>query len=175
MLSYKIAIFSRDKIKTYKETWSHPYERERVVNNHFYHMVHRKEEGTYHCIEKLMKEMPGFLSLPLLLIPWINKEQRISDRSKTAHREPPVKCTLTGLFSKNWFFLLFSKGFPGESDSKETACNAGDLGSIPGLGRSPGEGNGYSLQYSCLENSMDRGVWWATVHGVAKSKMWLSA
>ena len=62
ILSYKIAIFSRDKIKTYKETWGHPYEGERVVNNHFYHMVHKKEEGTYHHIEKLTKEMPGFLS-----------------------------------------------------------------------------------------------------------------
>ena len=47
--------------------------------------------------------------------------------------------------------------------------NAGDLGLIPGLGRSPGEGNGYPLQYSCLENSMGRGTWWATVHGVTKS------
>ena len=76
--------------------------RDRVVNNHFYHTVHKKEEGTYHRIEKLMKEMPGFLSpgrgLPLLLIPeysGINKEQRIPDRSKTAHRKPPVKCILT--------------------------------------------------------------------------------
>ena len=50
-----------------------------------------------------------------------------------------------------------------------SARNAGELGSIPGLGRSPGEGNGNPLQYSCLENSMDRGAWWATVHGVAKS------
>ena len=50
-------------------------------------------------------------------------------------------------------------GFPGGSDIKEYACNAGDLGSIPGLERSPGEGNGYPLQYSCLENSMDRGGW----------------
>ena len=61
-------------------------------------MVHKKEEGTYHCIEKLMKEMPGFLSLSLLLIPEysvINKEQRIPDRSKTARRKPPVKCFLT--------------------------------------------------------------------------------
>ena len=56
------------------------------------------------------------------------------------------------------------------SDSKESACDAGHLGSIPGLGRSPGEGNGYPLQYSCLKNSMDRGAWWATVHGVAKSQ-----
>jgi len=59
--------------------------------------------------------------------------------------------------------------FPNGSDSIESACNAGDPGSIPGLGRSPGEGNGYPLQYSCLENSMDRGFWWDTVHGVAKS------
>ena len=50
-----------------------------------------------------------------------------------------------------------------------SACNAGDLGSIPGLGRSPGEGNGNPLQYSCLENPIDRGAWWPTVHGVAKS------
>ena len=59
--------------------------------------------------------------------------------------------------------------FPNGSDSTESACNAGDPGSIPGLGRSPGEGNGYPLQYSCLENSMDRGFWWDIVHGVAKS------
>jgi len=54
------------------------------------------------------------------------------------------------------------------SDGKESARNAGDLGSVPGLGRSPGEGNVYPLQYSCLENSMDRGVWWATIHGVTE-------
>ena len=57
--------------------------------------------------------------------------------------------------------------FTGGSDGKESACNAGDLGSIPGSGRSPGEWNGYPLQYSCLENPMDRGAWQATVHGVA--------
>jgi len=56
-------------------------------------------------------------------------------------------------------------GFSGGSDGKEFACNAGDLCSIPGLERSPGEGNGYPLQYPCLENSMDRGAWRATVHG----------
>ena len=60
-------------------------------------------------------------------------------------------------------------GLPGGSDSKESACNVGDLGSIPGLGRSPGGGHGNPLQYSCLENSMDRIAWWATVHGVSKS------
>ena len=61
-------------------------------------------------------------------------------------------------------------GFPGGSDGKESSCNVGDLGSIPGLERSPGEGKGYSLQYSGLEDSMDRGAWQATVHGVAKSQ-----
>ena len=59
---------------------------------------------------------------------------------------------------------------PGGPDSKESACHAGDLGLIPGLGRSPGGGHGNPLQYSCLENSMDRGAWRATVHGVAKSR-----
>ena len=60
--------------------------------------------------------------------------------------------------------------FPGGSDSKESDCNAEDPGWIPGLGKSPGEGNGYPLQYSCLENSMDRGAWRATVHGVTGSR-----
>ena len=60
-------------------------------------------------------------------------------------------------------------GFPGGSNTKEYACNAGDLGLIPRLGRSLGEGNGYPLQHSCLENSMDRGAWQATVHGLTKS------
>ena len=59
-------------------------------------------------------------------------------------------------------------GFPGGSEVRESACNMGDLGLIPGKGRSPGECNGNPLQYSCLENPMDGGVWWSTVHGVAK-------
>ena len=62
-------------------------------------------------------------------------------------------------------YQALKKGFPGDS----SACNAEDPGSIPGLGRSPGEGNGYPFKCSCLENSMDRGVWQATVHGVAKN------
>ena len=65
-------------------------------------------------------------------------------------------------------------GFPGGSDGKESACNARDLGLIPGLGRSPGEGNGDPFQYFCMENSMDRGTWWATVCGVTKSQTGLS-
>ena len=59
-------------------------------------------------------------------------------------------------------------GFPGSSDGKESACKAGDRDSTPGLGRSPGEGNGNPLQYSCLENPMDRGASWAPVHGVTR-------
>ena len=61
-------------------------------------------------------------------------------------------------------------GFPGGLDGKEFACSVGDGGSILGSGRSAGERNGYSLQYACLENSTDRGAWWATVHGVLKGQ-----
>ena len=61
-------------------------------------------------------------------------------------------------------------GFPGGSDGKVSACSAGDLVSVPGSERSPAEGNGNLLQYSCLGNPMDRGAWQATVHGVAKSQ-----
>ena len=76
-----------------------------------------------------------------------------------------------------WYLLLFadqdlslglSLSFPGGSDGKEPACNAGDPDLIPESGRSPGEANGYPLQYPCLENFMDRGVWQATIHGVAE-------
>ena len=62
----------------------------------------------------------------------------------------------------------FSRGCPGGSGVKNLPDNAGDSGSIPGLGRSPGEGNGNPLQYSCLGNPMDRGSWWAAVHGLTK-------
>ena len=65
-------------------------------------------------------------------------------------------------------------GFPGGPDGKESTCNVGDPGLIPGLGRCPREGNGCPLQYSCLENPTDRGAWWATVHGVTKSQTRLS-
>ena len=63
---------------------------------------------------------------------------------------------------------LSNLGFPGHSVVKNPPANAGDTGSISELGRSPGEGNGNPLQYSCLGNPLDRGAWWATVHGVAK-------
>ena len=65
-------------------------------------------------------------------------------------------------------------GFPCGSDGKESACSAGDFGLIPGSGRSPGEGNGNPLQYSCLEKSISRGTWWTTAYGVAKSQTQLN-
>ena len=70
-----------------------------------------------------------------------------------------------------WFSVLC---FPGGTEVKASTCNAGDLGLIPRLGRSPGEGKGNQVHYSCPENPMDRGAWWATVHGVAKSQTLLS-
>ena len=73
--------------------------------------------------------------------------------------------SLGHIFGLAWTTCFCS---PGGSDGKASACNAGDPGSIPGSGRSPGEGNGNPLQQSCLENPMDGGAWWATVHGVAK-------
>ena len=72
-------------------------------------------------------------------------------------------------FNAGWFFI-----WTGGSVVRNLPANAGDASSIPGSGRSPGGGHGNSLQYSCLENPMDRGTWWATVHGVAKSPLWLS-
>ena len=66
--------------------------------------------------------------------------------------------------------LTNKKELPGGSDGKESACSVADLGLIPGSGRSLGEGNGFPLQYCCLEKSMDRGAWRATIHGVANSR-----
>ena len=72
------------------------------------------------------------------------------------------------------YFTTLCWAFPCSSDGKDSALNAGDPGSVPGLGRSPGEGNGYPLQYFCLENPVDKGAWQATVHGVSKSQTQLS-
>ena len=69
--------------------------------------------------------------------------------------------------------ISFRMGFPGSSPGKESACNAGDPSSVPELGRSPGEVNSYPLQYSCLENSMDRGAWQVTIHGITIGYDWV--
>ena len=83
-------------------------------------------------------------------------------------------------FFKCWVYFVFwwssvYLGSPGGSDGKKSACHAGDLGSIPGSGKSPGKGNGHPLQHSCLENFMDRRAWRATVDGVTKSQTQLSS
>ena len=92
----------------------------------------------------------------------------------------PQTYALASKIKLTFFMMAFLvvhivKNLPAKKKKKkESACNAGDLGLIPGLGRFPGEGDGYPLQYSCLENPMDREAWWATVHGVAKSWAQLS-
>ena len=79
-----------------------------------------------------------------------------------------ISCaTITTMYFQNIFIIQKGAQFPHSSVGKESANNAGDLGSIPGSERSPGEGNGNPFQYSCLENPRDRGAWQATVHGIA--------
>ena len=85
-------------------------------------------------------------------------------------RQSIMLLTDTGRIRK-YLFTSRDMGFHGGTDGREFSCKAGDPGLISGLGRFPGEGNGYPLQYSCLENPMDRGAWQATVHGVTKSRM----
>ena len=87
-------------------------------------------------------------------------------------RMPCVPVCLGGkgfLLVLKWDGLQGVRGVPGGSDGKESACNVGDPGSVPGLGRSPGEGTRYLLQYCCLKNPMDRGAWQATVNRLAQS------
>ena len=90
------------------------------------------------------------------------------DESRVRAYGITLVCLWLGCNSRWVCFSVWVCGFPGGSDGKESACNVGDLGSIPGLRRSPGGGNGYPFQYSCLEIFMDRGAWWAAVRGVAE-------
>ena len=91
-----------------------------------------------------------------------------------AHQAPPSMGFSRQEYWSGVPYLSVFLGFPHGSVGKESTCNAGDLGSIPGLGRSPEGGNGNPLQCSCLENPIDRGAWWDIVHGVAKSRTRLS-
>ena len=137
-------------------------------------------------IESLMTSNHLILGLPLLL-PSIFCSIRVFSNESTLYIRWPKYWSFSfsispsseysGLmfFRIDWFHLLtvqdkciflFILDFPRGSEVKVSACNAEDLGSIPGSGRSPGEGNGNPLQYSCLENPMDRGAWWATVQRV---------
>ena len=116
--------------------------------------------------DPLEKEMATHSSTLAWKIPWMEEPGRLQFMgSQRVGHDWATKLSLS---------LTLTLGFPGGSGSKESTCNAGDPVSILGSGGSPGERNGYLLQYSCLENSMDRGAWWATVHGVAKSQTWLS-
>ena len=108
----------------------------------------------------------------------------------SAHLEPILKPQVghVALLSPHWLPSVWAQGlqvqfnislnkiwsFPAGSSGKESACPAGDADSTPGSERSPGEGNGNPLPYSCLENPMDRGAWWATVDGITKSRTLLS-
>ena len=98
---------------------------------------------------------------PLVLMPRLNIFQ---DKNLCTVNKQVPWCKFPGAL-----WMCQRSAFPGGSDGKESTCNVTDLGSVPGLGRSPGEGNGNPLQYSCLENPMDRGAWWATVHRVTWS------
>ena len=102
----------------------------------------------------------------VIQIPILGWTIKICKPSPRFHRVKKKKKLLNTIYYPPHIFL----GFPGDSDSKESACNIGDLYLIPGSGRSPGGGNGYPLQYFCLKNSMDRGAWRATVHAVAKNQ-----
>ena len=143
-------------------------------------------------IESVMPSSHLILCRPLLLLPPIPPSIRVFSNESTLRMRWP-KCwsfsfslipskEIPGLISfrmdwldlllqlKNTFMFELTVCFPDGSDSKESACNVGDPGLIPGLGRSPGEETGYPFQYSCLENFMDRGAWQATVDGVTKSR-----
>ena len=115
--------------------------------------------------DALKKEMASQSSILTQKIPWIEKPVGCSP---CGHKESGTTGQLTLSITSHRHM-----GFPAGSVHKESACNAGvtgDSGLIPGLGRSSGGGHGNLLQYSCLENSMDKGVWWATVHRVTKSQ-----
>ena len=108
--------------------------------------------------------------------PWGHKELDTTQRlNNNAQYNCVSKSVLDPIIKVFYFDIFYLLGFPGGSGSKEPDCNAGDLDSVPGSGRFPGEGNGYPLQSSCLENSMDTGAWQATILGVAKSWTRLSS
>ena len=117
--------------------------------------------------------LPGTFSFQKLGVPrmFIWKHCHVERASQSSQDTCKQSPGLSSLLFGGW---PPGGGLPWWPDGKDSACNAEDLGLIPGLGRSPGEGNGHPLQYSCLENSMDRGAWQAIVHGVAERYYWVS-
>ena len=89
---------------------------------------------------------------------------------KSTKQRKRIRISLLGTWDAVLAGTMGISGFPGGSDGKESTCNTGDSSSSPGLGKSPGKRHGYPLQYSCLENPLDREDWWATVHGFTKSQ-----
>ena len=116
------------------------------------------------------KEIPGLISFRMDWLDLLAVQGTLKSLLQHHSSKPSI------LRHSVFFIVQLSNppGFPGGLDAKEFTCNVGDLGPIPGLGRSPGEGNSYPLQYSCLENSMDRGAWQAILHRVTKSRTRLS-
>ena len=117
----------------------------------FFSLLKSETIGVHHIIE----------------VTWLLRERNFQEAENTACNH--FFGNILGIFPHTVLICMSLGG----SEVKASACNA-DLGSIPGLGGSPGEGNGNPLQYSCLENPMDGGAWWATVHGVTKSQTQLS-
>ena len=116
--------------------------------------------------DPLEKKMVAHSSILAWRIPWMEKPGRL--QSTGSPRVGHAGVTSPSLIQSA------RSGFPSGSDGKESACSAGDPGSIPGSGSSPGEGNGNLLRYPCLKNSMDRGAWWTTCHRATKSQIWLT-
>ena len=127
-----------------------------------------KHPGRLHSLQ------PQTIPIPILEFCWSLTTSLFPNNFFSAEAHFPFETKSSSL---SWSFTMemfcthprIVLGFPGGSEVNASACNVGDLGLIPGLGISPGEGNGNLLQYSCLENPMDGRAWWATVHGVAES------
>ena len=138
------------------------------------------QTALYCLIQKLWGWSPAICILMSFLsdFPAIEIWELLCQRIKWEAPHLIKECWRTYLLLKETLFVfydwVFLWGFLGGSNGKKSACNAGHPDSIPGLGRSPGEGHGSLLQHSCLENSMDRGGWWAIVHGVAQNWTWQS-
>ena len=120
----------------------------------------------------------GFSTL-WILDPWELQSRKFCLLRQNSHRSKNVPVLLAFInypscINLHKYCRFTLKSFPDVSVGKESTCNVGDPGSIPGWGRSSGEGNGNPLQYSCLGNSMDRGAWWASVHQVTKSQTQMS-
>ena len=155
---------------------SKPLEARRATRNRFFFRALMKNDNQYLDIElqdnflffKLLSFTLLCYSIPSKLIHgecWTKDCLAFILQAKGKHQN-----AREGTSSDLLIWLLLSIScFPGDTMVKNLPLNAGEAGSIPGFGRSPGVGNGNTLQYSCLENSINRGIWWATVHGVAKS------